>query len=50
LVRIAPALAILFLWALFRRGVVNGRTLLAMSSLYALFALIVIFGFSSARY
>ena len=47
---IVTALAILLLWVAFRRGAVNGRTLLGVSSLYALFALILTFGFPSARH
>lgn len=38
---VITALAIVFLWALFRRGSVDGRALVAVSSLYAVFAVIV---------
>jgi cation:H+ antiporter len=38
---IITALAIVFLWLLFRRGAVDGRALVAVSSLYGVFALLV---------
>lgn len=46
---IVTAMAILFLWMLFRRGTVRGRALLAVSALYALFALVLAIGFAPAR-
>ncbi|EEG08627.1 sodium:calcium antiporter [Pseudogulbenkiania ferrooxidans] len=38
---VITALAILFLWRIFRRGAVDGRVLLGVSSLYGVFALLV---------
>lgn len=38
---IITALAIVFLWRMFRRGAVDGRALVAVSSLYGVFALMV---------
>ena len=46
---IITAVAILFLWMMFRRGVVHGRTLVAVSSLYALFAFVLAIGFPVTR-
>jgi cation:H+ antiporter len=42
---IITALAIVFLWLLFRRGTVDGRALVAVSSLYGVFALLIAFYF-----
>lgn len=38
---VITALAIVFLWRLFRRGAVDGRALVAVSSLYGVFAVLV---------
>jgi cation:H+ antiporter len=38
-------LAIVFLWQLFRRGAVDARSLVVVSSLYGVFALLVAFYF-----
>ena len=38
---VITALAIVFLWQLFRRGAVDGRMLVAVSSLYGVFAVLV---------
>ncbi len=43
---IITALAIIYLWQLFRRGTVDGRALVPVSSLYGVFALLVAFHFS----
>lgn len=43
---IITALAIVFLWQLFRRGAVDGRGLVAVSSLYGVFAVLVATHFS----
>ena len=42
---IITALAIVYLWQLFRRGAVDGRALVTVSSLYAVFAVLVAFYF-----
>ncbi len=42
---IVTALAIIFLWQLFRRGAVDGRALIIVSSLYGVFALLLTFIF-----
>lgn len=42
---VITALAIVFLWQLFRRGAVDGRALVAVSSLYGIFAVLVAFNF-----
>jgi cation:H+ antiporter len=42
---VITALAIVFLWWLFRRGSVDGRLLVTVSSLYGVFALLVAFYF-----
>lgn len=42
---VITALAIIFLWQLFRRGVVDARALVAVSSLYGVFALLIAFYF-----
>jgi len=38
---VITALAIAFLWRLFRRGAVDGRALVTVSSLYGIFAVLV---------
>lgn len=42
---VITALAIVFLWQLFRRGSVDGRTLVTVSSLYGVFAVLIAFYF-----
>jgi cation:H+ antiporter len=42
---VITALATIFLWWLFRRGYVDGRLLVTVSSLYGVFALLVAFYF-----
>lgn len=42
---VITVLAIVYLWQLFRRGAVDGRALVAVSSLYGVFALLVAFYF-----
>ena len=42
---IITALAIVYLWQLFRRGAVDGRALVTVSSLYAVFTVLVAFYF-----
>jgi cation:H+ antiporter len=42
---VITALAIVFLWQLFRRGAVDARALVVVSSLYGAFALLVAFYF-----
>ncbi len=42
---VITALAIVFLWRLFRRGAVDGRALVAVSTLYGVFAVLVAFDF-----
>jgi cation:H+ antiporter len=42
---VITALAIVFLWLLFRRGSVDGRALVAVSALYGVFAVLVAFYF-----
>ncbi|NMV36490.1 sodium:calcium antiporter [Ralstonia insidiosa] len=44
---IITAAAILYLWAMFRRGMVHGRTLVLAGSLYAVFALVLVVRFSN---
>jgi len=44
---VITALAIVFLWQLFRRGAVDGRTLVGVSALYGVFALLVAVVFPS---
>jgi cation:H+ antiporter len=42
---VITALAIVFLWRLFRRGAVDGRALVAVSSLYGVFAVLLVIYF-----